>query len=390
VLVCHVYPFFPPQRLGGVEKWILSLSHFLSKSTQDMHFLLLTDRSNLSYYATSAKKSRYGSLHVYRMGPSLFSAIYYSSRIENRIIERVSLLQLFHEATGLQLVKGVDVFHLHGVWLHKEYRQYMELALMLSRTFNKPLIVSLHGDAVSTPEKENMPLFSPEVRKTLKNAKAITTYSLDVFKALNELDVGFKSYLVPNFVDTMSIRRPTERDYRLSTRVVFVSRLEREKDPATVIKAFKLVKDKIPNSTLTVVGGGSMHGKLQDLIYKLEMERSVFLVGQQGDVRRFLWDSDVFVGSPAGYLALLEAWSAGLPVVECDEGIIGQSISHMENGILYQPHDPKELAQALVELMENEQLRRRLALNGMQTVKNYDIRSVAPRIGDIYSTVLNN
>jgi len=386
MLICHIYPFFPPHKLGGVQKWILSLSQFLSKSTEEMRFLLLTDRSNFYYYAASPKKSQYGSLQVYRLGPHIFSTLFYSSRIDWKIIDKLSLLQLFREAINLQPLKDVDVFHLHGLWLYKEYKQYMNLALLLSRYFDKPLVVTLHGDVVSKSGEVGMPLYNPEVIKVLNHAKAITTYSPSILEVLSKLGVESKSYLIPNFVDTESFKRPTPRDYRSARKVIFVSRLEPEKDPLTVIKAFKYVKDKISNSTLIVVGNGSLYKELQDLIHMLKLDNNVILMGQQYDLRKFLWDSDIFVG--VGYLTLLEAWAAGLPVVEYNWGILEQLISHRKNALLVPPHNPKELAQALVELMENEQLRKKLALNGMETVKNHDIRNVAPIIGNIYRTVL--
>jgi glycosyltransferase involved in cell wall biosynthesis len=371
-----------------VEKWIFSLSQFLSKSTQDMRFLLLTDRSNFSCYAASTKKSRYVSLQVYRLGPNIFSAVYYSSRIGWQIIEKLSLLQLFYEAINLQPLKEVDIFHLHGVWLRKEYKQYMDLALLLSRFFNKPLVVSLQGDVVSKSGEGGMPLFRPEIRKTLNYAKAITTYSHDVFKVLDELGVRSKSYLLLNFINVRNFTRPTRKDYRSATRIVFISRLDPEKDPVIIIKAFKDIKEKIPAAKLTIVGSGSLHKELQAMINRLGLGNNVFLKGQHADIRRFLWENDVCVS--AGYLTLLEAWAANIPVIQVAEGIMSKVVCHRKNGILVHPHDQKELTQALLELMESEQLRRELALNGMQAVKKHDIHQVVPKIGEIYYKVLRD
>jgi glycosyltransferase involved in cell wall biosynthesis len=67
-----------------------------------------------------------------------------------------------------------------------------------------------------------------------------------------------------------------------------------------------------------------------------------------------------------------------------------QLISHGQNGILVRPHKPKELAQALLELMQNKNLREKIALKGTQIVKNYDIRSVAPKISEIYENILKS
>lgn len=387
--ICHIYPFFPPRRLGGVEKWIISLSNFLSESTTDIHFFLLTDRSNFYYYAVSPKISRYGSLQVYRVGPNIFSSIFYSSRIKWKIFEKLSLMEAFKETATAQPARNADIFHLHGVWLSKEFKQYMKLAFLLSHYFNKPLVVSLHNDVSNVSKDSSLPLFNPEVRNFLRIAKAITTYSPDVFRILHELDLGSKSYFIPNFIDTEKFKCPYPRDYSVAKRVIFVSRLDPEKDPVTVIKAFKYVKEKVPDSSLTIIGSGSMYRELQNLILKLKLTESVFLKGQRMDVRKFLWNSDIFVSAPSGYITLLEAWAAGIPVLACDDGIFRQIISHGKNGILFKLHDPKELSQALVYLMENEDLRRELSLAGMQTVRYYDIRNIAPKIRDIYRFVMD-
>jgi glycosyltransferase involved in cell wall biosynthesis len=380
VLVCHVFPFFPPHTYGGVEKWIFISSQFLSKSTPDMHFLLLADRSNLSPYVVSAKRSEYGSLQVYRMGPNIFSVIFYSSRIKSRIIERLSLLQLCHEACGLQTIKGVDIFHLHGVWLGKEFKQYTELALMLSRFFNKPLVVSLHADEVGS---NTLPIFDPGISGALTHhAAAITTYSPVVFDGLRKLGVDYKSYLIPNFIDTNYFKRPTPIDVGQGTKVLFVSRLVPEKSPEIAVKAFKYVKKKIPRATLEVVGQGPMYGELQRLIHSLKLDGTVTLMGLQPDLRKFLWNSDILCN--AGYLTLLEAWASGLPVISPRLRIFEHVISPGKNGILVRPSDPEKLAEALVELMKNPKLRMTLASNGMQSAESHDVRVVARQVGRIY------
>ena len=386
MLICHLYPFFPPYTIGGVEKWILGLSQFLSESS-DMRFMLLTDRSNFSFYVTSTKMSKYGTLEVYRLGPNLFSFIFYSSRIKWQIVERLSLMELFHEAVNFLRIKDVDIFHLHGIWLRKEYKQYAELALLLSRFFNKPLMVSLHGYVASKSKDTGMTLFHPEIKKTLKCAKAITTYSYQVLEVLNELGLKSMSYLVPNFIDIRKFTCPTPRDYCSATRIIFISRLDPEKDPITIIRALKQVKEKFPIVKLTVVGYGSMYKEIRNMILKLGLEGNVTLVGRHADVRKFLWNNDILIS--AGYLTSLEAWAAGLPVI-CDDKVAVPGACGDENLLLFRSHDSADLAQKISTLIEDEQLRKKLAMNGLRTVENYDIRKIARKIKDLYEKVTEN
>lgn len=228
-------------------------------------------------------------------------------------------------------------------------------------------------------------------RGALKNhAAAITTYSPVVFDGLIKLGVDCKSYLIHNFIDTNYFKRPTPIDAGQGTKVLCISRLEPGKGPEIVIKAFEVVKKRIPRATLEIVGHGSMYGELQRLIHNSKLDGTVTLMGRQPDLRKFLWNSDLFCSAAAGYLTVLEAWASGLPVISPRAGILEHIISPGKNGIFVPPDDPERLAQALIELMENPKLRKTLSQNGMQTVKHYDVRNVAPRIYDIYRTVLKN
>jgi glycosyltransferase involved in cell wall biosynthesis len=82
-----------------------------------------------------------------------------------------------------------------------------------------------------------------------------------------------------------------------------------------VLEAFKKVHDKHPNTKLIIVGYGRMYETLKQQTRNYSLEDAVTLTGKQTDVRKYLWRSDVFVATNFGYIATLEAWSAGLAVV---------------------------------------------------------------------------
>jgi glycosyltransferase involved in cell wall biosynthesis len=111
-------------------------------------------------------------------------------------------------------------------------------------------------------------------------------------------------------------------------------------------------------------------------------------MGKQTDVPKFLWNSDIFIATNFGYIATLEAWSAGLAVIAPDFGIMTETITHGENGLLVKPQNVEALSSAIISLLKDKQLREKLAFNGAQTVQEYDIRTVAPKMAQVYRSVL--
>jgi glycosyltransferase involved in cell wall biosynthesis len=232
-----------------------------------------------------------------------------------------------------------------------------------------------------------MSIETPKTLSVLKHADVVITYSQRVLNVLKELGMGSKSRLITNFVDVGSFGRPTSVDDGSGTRAIMVSRLGEVKDPITPVRAFYYVRKEVPNATLQIVGYGGLYKYINDLIQGLNLEGAVTLVGKKTDVREFLWDSDIFVATRSGYVAMLEAWAAGLAVVAPECGIMKEIISDYENGILVSPNDVEQLASAMIRLMKDRDLRRTLVMNGMKTVKKHDIGEVAPRIADIYDSL---
>jgi glycosyltransferase involved in cell wall biosynthesis len=232
-----------------------------------------------------------------------------------------------------------------------------------------------------------MSIETPETLSVLKHADVVITYSQRVLNVLKELGMDSKSRLIPNFVDVESFSRPTSVGDGSGTRIVMISRLEGHKDPVTPVRAFYYVRKEVPNATFQIVGYGSLYNYINDLIQDLNLEGAVTLVSKKTDVREFLWDSDIFVATKSGYIAVLEAWAAGLAVVAPECGIMKEIISNYENGILVSPNDIEQLASAMIRLIKDRDLRRTLAMNGMKTVKKHDIGEVAPRIADIYDSL---
>jgi glycosyltransferase involved in cell wall biosynthesis len=298
-------------------------------------------------------------------------------------LDNVLAKNLFNEAANIRGIDKVDVFHIHGFW----QPLYPTIGLLLSQHFHRPFLVTLHGDSVNCNDPFAMPLRAPSILDVLRHADAITTYSKETLNFLQELGLERTSRLVPNFVDTRLFRRPVSNGNGSGARVVMVTRLSKPKDPLTPIRAFAQVKKELPEATFKIVGYGPLHEYATRLVHDLDLEGAVKFVGMKSDVRKFLWDSDISIGTRGSYLTTLESWAAGLPIIAPDFGIMKEIISNGENGLLVPPNNINQLASAMISLIRNKDLRTTIVANGFQAAKKHDIHNVASSIAHIYTSL---
>ncbi len=388
--VCHVWQNFYPIEFGGVERYILGLSDFLYKK-DNTQFSLISDKGAyvpLSQGLRIAKFQRINCVDVNRLGPNISSIIDGSYfRILHRRSKNLDNMlgnSLFREAEGIQGVDAVDIFHVHGFW----QPLYPSIGLKLSQRFHRPFVLTLHGDSTNPNDPFAMPLRAPTTVDILKCADAITTFSKETFRILQEIGLEKKSWLIPNFIDTLAFRRPAiSTGSTDGTRIVMISRLSRPKDPITPIRAFAQVKREFPEATFTIVGYGPLYNYMTNLVRNLGLTKEVTFVGMRSNVNNFLWNSDIYIGTRGSYITTLEAWSAGNVVLAPKFGIMEELISNGTDGLLTSPGNAEELAKVIIDLIKNKSLRSTLVSNGKAAAERQDIRNVVPIIANIYKSL---
>lgn len=85
---------------------------------------------------------------------------------------------------------------------------------------------------------------------------------------------------------------------------------------------------------------------------------------------------------------ILEGMGSGLPVIGTDAGGIPDIIDHESNGILVKPGDAKALANAIIRIAKDPDLRDDFVQNGQEKLKTFDISYTAQQYADIYETVI--
>ena len=189
--------------------------------------------------------------------------------------------------------------------------------------------------------------------------------------------------VIPNAVDVEAA--PPARGDGDPPRIVTVGRLAAPKDALTLVRALALL-GPIRFSALLVGDGPDLGPPVVEAeVRSLDLEDRVELAGSRADVPALLAAADVFVlssRSEGAPISILEAMAAGLPVVACDVGGVGELVADGETGLLVPSADPARLAEALRRLVADPGLRRRLGAvgGGRAPVSGSTSPRSAPRI----------
>lgn len=160
-----------------------------------------------------------------------------------------------------------------------------------------------------------------------------------------------------------------------------VARQYPRKNTKSLVQAMPRVLAAVPDATLRVVGGGPSLKNLEKQVGRLSLENAVTLLGEVPDdeaVRREYAAADVFClpSLQEGFgIAYLEAMAAGLPVVALDVAAVPEIVG--DAGVLLPPGDETALADALINLLKNKDLRDELGRRGIERAAAYSWRAVA-------------
>ena len=166
-----------------------------------------------------------------------------------------------------------------------------------------------------------------------------------------------------------------------------------------LIEALPYILKKCPNVVLALGGDGPERKRLETLARKLGIEEKVKFLGfiPDEDFPKFLKACDVFIlpsivdskGDTEGSATiLLEAMACETPVVGTNVGGIPYAIKDGVGGFLVPQKNPKAIADAVLKLIENPQLMRKLGKEGRRYVeKKFSINKIARIYKEIFKKV---
>lgn len=173
-----------------------------------------------------------------------------------------------------------------------------------------------------------------------------------------------------------------------------IARLDKVKDQAGLLSAFKFLSEKAGHADcrLIIAGEGPQREALQRQIVQLGLVETVRLLGNRDDVPELLAECDVFALSSIAEgmpVTLLEAMAAGLPVVATDVGGVALVVEAGVTGTLVLAGDPHAMAEALHAYVADATLRRRHGAAGCARVAaQFSLNAMATAYAALYDELL--
>ena len=157
----------------------------------------------------------------------------------------------------------------------------------------------------------------------------------------------------------------------------------------------KLISDSFPDVKILVVGEGPYLNSAKKLVRRLSLENSVHFLGNINDVTYALAVIDIFV-LPAiwreGFgLSIIEAMAVSKPVIVSNIWALNELVQNRVNGLMVEPRNVDELANAMRELLNNKDLYKKISHNGAEMVRReFSIHQMANRVDSLYQQILTN
>jgi len=171
-----------------------------------------------------------------------------------------------------------------------------------------------------------------------------------------------------------------------------VGRLDPQKGQEYLLRAFQKAAVAAPNAFLAIAGDGPLREYLTALAKELGITEKVRFLGTRADIGSFLEMSDVFV-FPSLFeglgLALVEAMFKKLPCIVSRIDVLLEVISDQESGLVVAPGSVDELADAMVRLHADPELRKALGVKAEQiAAARFHQQITTPQWENVYARIM--
>lgn len=334
-------------------------------------------------------RERHGKVHVrrFRYAPARHQDLAYEGGAVSRIRATPAYaLKLAAFLTAMLAATVAEALRTRGCVINPHWLLPQGVvALLAGRLTGRGVVVTVHGADVFSL---NQRWLRAVKRVVLGRAQSVVTNSSATRAVCRSLHPGRDYPVIPMGVDVDERFVVRERPAALAERlgvdgftVLFVGRLSQEKGVAYLCDAFAQLAEDGRRAHLVVVGDGSERSRVEALRARPGLRDRVHLVGwqQQRDLADYYALADVFVGpsveQPDGWkeaygLVFVEALASGTPVIATRTGGIADIVADGDNGFLVEQRDAAQIAERIAALMDDDELRARLARNARTRVSD--------------------
>ncbi|MDX2048636.1 MAG: glycosyltransferase family 4 protein [Chitinophagaceae bacterium] len=288
----------------------------------------------------------------------------------------------------------VDLVHAHGT-------RALSNIYWPSKSLSLPVVYTIHGWSFHDDQKPLIKKIRVLSEKFLSSRTAVNiSVSQSNQQTGRKYFSSFDSVVIYNGIDLKKFNphRPLHNiraELNIPEEaclVVFIARFNVQKQPLTLIKSFARAAEQLPHLRLLMVGDGDHRQQALEMISDLGLKDKIYWQPFRQDVPDLLSAADIYVlpslweGMPIG---LLEAMAMGKAVIATSVDGTREVIRHRENGLMVDAGQLEEkLADAIIEMVKDEPLRRQLQSAAIQSVKDrFDVKYMTRQIEKVYQNL---
>jgi len=405
-----VSKYFPPNTRGGGEISAYNLAQGLANIGVDVHVVTSTNIDEM-------KDSKF-TLHPIIKDINLPSILNYVARNEifywnsykaiskflsknpdTDVVHAVNMDSIPGSVVSANKFKIPSLITINSQWLTCPHGYMLKLhdVSVCDGKCNILKVIKCYYYSQNKFEKIFGPLYAPlqmyERRKITKKVSAVVCISENIKKYVENLFTTQEIVVIPNIVSIPGFTNKFSNE-DLYSDLLFVGVLGKFKGCEYVIKSMPYILKDNPNTILRIIGKGPEHKNFVELSKKLKVDKNIIFEGfvpheKLSDYYRFT-NIVVFpsvVPETFGRIAA-EAMAAGKPVVSTKVGGIPEIVRHMETGILVDPKNSKQIADAVKYLLNNPDIAKKMGIKGKEIVeKKYSSKTIANTYIEVYKQI---
>jgi glycosyltransferase involved in cell wall biosynthesis len=371
----YITPVFYPE-VGGGEKYVLNLAREIAKKHE---VIVITSAKILK-----GEKKIDNFLVYYLNFKEVFGTEVISIHLLYKLIRRIR----------------PDIIHGNGPSITQD------IAFVLSRIFDIPMIMTYQGNPNLDKTISRLYIKFATELVLKKICKIIVTSKMIYSEMIEKRGISQERLLlIPMGVEFAKfklkvINKNIIRDkFALQGKkiILFVGGLGKRhihKRPDLLINAIVSVKKEIPNTHLIIFGRGELVPEYKRIteFFKLQNDVSFHTSVNDDELPYYYSAADLFVLpspiEPFG-IVLLEAMSAGVPVIASDKCGGSFAIEEGKAGLVFKSNDIDDLSKKIIEILRDDSLASKFGENGNKYVQKYDWTQMAKEFETVYNEILS-
>lgn len=296
-------------------------------------------------------------------------------------------------AVGIELAKRVKEYKIDMIHAHQRTAGY--LGAFIKRQTGIPFVVTIHDPWERALFKKSHSLIFDHIITVSEflRKRFISTFGFDAGK-VHTIYNGVNQYCYDAAIMKIETLQEIRNDLGILPHykvISLIARLYASKGHQYLIEAAPEIIKHIPNVRFLFVGSGDHEERFKKQISKLGIDKYFIFAGYREDIPELIAVSDIVVrpsdmeGLP---INLIEAMLMEKPVVATAIAGVPEMIESGVNGYMMQPGSITELAQKLIDILENEEVAVSMGQKGRQiALEKFTLQSLVDKVEELYQSI---